>query len=134
MPTRQNDRAPSFGAYALGRLSRPCDLVGLVLVYGLFLIVGGWVPLAATHMVLRSLLDHLNTARSWAMPRELIPAMFTKTLDTVPRGLTIAICAAARGAEWMATPGLPAVLLFGAMLRIDHVRFVRSWHSQIASP
>lgn len=106
MPTRSSDRPPTFAAYAKKRLCDPRDAIGLSGVFAIFLLMGGWVPLAAAHAVL----DHAIAVMCRAMG--------------VDRGIPASAF----------TVGLPTLLLFAGILRCDHQRYVQTWRTAVASP
>ncbi|WBR14891.1 Cc1-like splicing factor domain-containing protein [Pandoravirus kuranda] len=105
MPTPTNDAPPlAFGDYLVGRLSRPIEASALGVVYMLFLLVGGWIPLWAGHVI---------TTRAMSAACSLVGATWL-----------------ARGTVFHAVGvGLPGVILFLGMLRCDHDRLVRAWRA-----
>jgi hypothetical protein len=88
---------PTFAAYVAGRLRSPLDALGLALVYGLFLLVGGWVPLVATRVVIDAVITGLTR----------LPGCARLGRDPTASALSL---------------GIPGVLLFIGLLRCDYVR------------
>ncbi|ATE82287.1 hypothetical protein psal_cds_1144 [Pandoravirus salinus] len=115
MPTPSNDAPPppTFAAYALKRLRNPLDALGLAFVYALFLLVGGWVPLAAGHVVVGTALGVLSR----------LPGCAWTARDPTATALSA---------------GLPALLLFVGLLRCDYGRLHAAWrasaHTRRLSP
>ncbi|AVK75405.1 hypothetical protein pqer_cds_983 [Pandoravirus quercus] len=115
MPTPPNDAPPppTFAAYVLKRLRNPMDALGLAFVYSLFLLVGGWVPLAAGHAIVGTALGAL--AR--------LPGCAWAARDPTATALSA---------------GLPAILLFAGLLRCDYGRLRAAWcasaHTRRLSP
>lgn len=111
MPTPVNDPPPpTFGAYAARRLCNPLDAAALAFVYGLFLLVGGWMPLAAGHVVFKTA---LAGACRW------LPGC--AWMDRGPAASAF-------------STGLPAVLLFAALLRCDYDRLLGAWRAAARAP
>lgn len=110
MPTPTNDAPPlAFGDYLARRLSRPLEASALGVVYLLFLLVGGWIPLWAGHAVTTRILS--------------VACSFVGTAWL------------ARGPMFHAVGvGLPGVILFLAILRCDHDRLVQAWRASLPAP
>lgn len=107
MPTPPNGAPPplpNFAAYVWKRLRDPMDALGLAFVYGLFLLVGGWVPLVAGHVVVGAALGALSR----------LPGCAWAARDPTATALSA---------------GLPAILLFAGLLRCDYGRLHAAWRA-----
>lgn len=110
MPTPTNDAPPlAFGDYLTRRLSRPVEASALGIVYLLFLLVGGWIPLWAGHAVTTRILSVACSfvGTTWPTRGPMIDAVGV---------------------------GLPGIVLFLGILRCDHDRLVQAWRASLPAP